>query len=84
VIQHLSDDYDPTEVTLQVKAPSGDVATYTYTDEQITRDSEGHFSISLALKKAGRWLYRFTATGTYRGTTGDVLINVDPSEFASV
>jgi hypothetical protein len=72
------------EVTLQVIRPSGTEVRYTLGLNQITESSPGVYRRNLVLDRPGRWLYRFTATGSYRGTTGNVVVNVDPSPFSSV
>lgn len=75
---------DQSEVILQMKQPGFFARQYSLSAGQITRVSAGVYARNVILDKAGRWIYRFTARGTYRGTTGDVVINVDPSEFARV
>lgn len=77
-------DYDPDDLTLQQRSPIGTNRTYKYSSTQLTKSSVGHYSRTLILDKAGRWEYRFTATGGVRGTSGDVVINVDPSNFSMV
>jgi hypothetical protein len=75
---------DPTEVTLQVKDPDGNVNAYTYGASEITRVSAGNYSRPQLLDKPGKWWYRYTATGSYKGTTGDVKVEVDGSQFGNV
>lgn len=72
------------EVILQVKKPGFPASQFTLSLSQLTEISPGIYRRNIILDRAGRWVYRFTATGTYRGTSGDVVIQVDPSTFASV
>jgi hypothetical protein len=75
---------DPTEVHLQVRNPQGTVTYYRYTLGTVTRRSAGEFFANQVLNLPGDWFYRFTVTGASRGTTGDVLVKVDPSQFVPV
>ena len=82
--------YDPIDVVLQERRFGFPARTYRYSTAGLTKDSDGHYSRLVLLDKPGEFRYRFTATGTAtipsstRGTTGDIIINVDPSEFASL
>jgi hypothetical protein len=62
---------DPTTVTLKVKDPAGVVTTYTYSGGQITKDSTGNYHRDLTPSLAGRWYYRYIATGAVDATTED-------------
>ena len=73
-----------TEVILQLKKPGLPAVQYTLGLSQITEISTGIYRRNVVLDRPGRWTYRYTAKGAYRGTSGDVVINVDPSVFASV
>jgi uncharacterized protein YfaS (alpha-2-macroglobulin family) len=55
---------DPTELTLQVKDPSGNTALYTYSLSEITKSSTGVYYKSVALDEAGYWFWEWQATGT--------------------
>lgn len=58
-------DHDPTEVYCQYTDPSGNVTTLHYgVDIALVRDSEGHYHIDVNVDEAGRWPYRWYATGT--------------------
>lgn len=54
---------DPTTVTLEVKDPSGNVATYTYALSEVTRSGTGVFYKDLTIDEAGIWTYRWSGTG---------------------
>ena len=59
---------DPTDLTLELKDPSGNTTTYTYSSAEITKDSTGVYSKTLpAYDEAGRWLREWQATGTVAG-----------------
>jgi hypothetical protein len=75
---------DPSEITLQIRSPARQTYTYKYSLAELTKDSVGHYSYVLTLDQASRWVYRFTGSGGYRGTTGDVPVNVDASQFSAV
>lgn len=55
---------DPTDVTLQVKDPSGNTDLYTYSLAGLTKASTGVYTKSIALDEAGYWLYEWQGTGT--------------------
>lgn len=84
VVTSAGADYDPTDLVMQIRAPDGTTRTYKQSLAQFTKTSTGHYFRVQTLDKAGRWEYRFTATGTIRGTSGDVVINVDPSNFSMI
>jgi hypothetical protein len=75
---------DPTDVTLQIKNPDGNVDTWKYSLAELTKLSTGNYSRPQLLDKPGKWWYRYTATGAYKGATGDVCIEVDGSQFVNV
>lgn len=55
---------DPSDVTLLVKSPSGAEDTYTYSLSEITKESTGKYSKSVACTEAGEWEYVWTGTVT--------------------
>lgn len=54
---------DPATVTLKVKDPSGNVATYAYSLAEISRAAAGFYYKDISLDEAGIWYYRFEGTG---------------------
>jgi len=54
---------DPTTVTLKVRDPSGNVATYTYALAEITKDATGQYHKDVSIDETGRWEYRWVGTG---------------------
>lgn len=54
---------DPSTVTLAVTDPSGNTDTYTFADEEITKDDTGDYSKQVTLDEAGEWKAVFTGTG---------------------
>lgn len=54
---------DPTTVTLKVKDPSGNTATYTYGAAEITKDATGQYHKDITIDEGGVWPYRWEATG---------------------
>jgi len=56
-------DTDPTAVTLKVKDPSGNIASYTWALGTVTRSAAGIFYKDISLDEAGEWFYRFEGTG---------------------
>ncbi len=54
---------DPTAVALEVTAPDGTTATYTYAGAQVTKASTGVYTRSIALSLPGAWHYRWEGTG---------------------
>jgi hypothetical protein len=75
---------DPTEVHLQVRNPQGVVGWAKFSSGAVSRRGVGEFFVKQLLNLPGDWSYRFTGTGAYRGTTGDVIVKVDPSQFVPV
>ena len=54
---------DPTAVSLEVTAPDGTPATYTYAAGQVTKASTGVYNRAVALTLPGAWHYRWEGTG---------------------
>lgn len=55
---------DPTDLTFKILEPDGTVTTYIYgTDEQLAKDSTGHYHVYWDCTQAGRHWWRFEATG---------------------
>lgn len=55
---------DPTTVTLEVKDPSGNTATYTYALSEITKSGTGIYYKDVTFDEAGWWTYEWAGTGT--------------------
>jgi len=55
---------DPTTIILEVKDPSGNVDTYTYSEAEITKDSQGVYSKIVEFDETGWWSYEWHGTGT--------------------
>lgn len=56
---------DPTGLTLKYTPPSGTTVSLVYdTDPEVVRDSLGNYHVDLDVNEAGRWFYRWEATGT--------------------
>lgn len=56
---------DPTAVFAKYKDPGGTITTLVYlTDLALVRDSAGNYHVDINADEAGRWCYRFYATGT--------------------
>jgi hypothetical protein len=68
-LQNNSDvDVDPETVTFKTRSPCGTEASYVYgTDDEVTKSSVGDYDAVFTPDEAGRWFYRWEATGT--GTT---------------
>lgn len=71
---------DPTTVTLKVRKPNGDEASYTYEDEQVVRQTEGVYRYDILLTMSGEWSVRWVGTGTVP-TAVERTILVAPSRF---
>jgi hypothetical protein len=72
--------YDPDGgVTLLVKEPGKHFATYTYPAD-ITKDSTGHYSMSLTVNSVGIWTYVWVSDDASKGhvESGDK-IQVQPA-----
>lgn len=58
------EDIDPTVTTFKFTDPSGNTTTYIYeTDDELARDSLGHFHVDISIDEAGTWYYRWIGTG---------------------
>lgn len=56
---------DPTTLTFTYRTPAGVETTWVYgTNPEIVRSSLGVYTLELPLTEAGRWDYKWTATGT--------------------
>lgn len=75
---------DPGDVTFQIRTPDGMDVVRTYLGAGVTRLSLGVYYTWLSLDQAPKYRVRATATGSYRATTGDFEIPVDPSAFPTV
>lgn len=71
---------DPATVTLKVKAPDGTVSTYTYANGEVVRDEQGVYHRNVTVDAAGKWSYRFVATGGGQAA-GEKTFIVARSEF---
>lgn len=52
--------FDPVDVTLTVKSPSGDVTTGEYptgTDFNVSKDSTGKYHADITVDESGHWTY---------------------------
>jgi len=54
---------DPSEITLKVKDPSDNIATYTYTGANITKHATGIFYMDITPDEAGRWYINHEGDG---------------------
>jgi hypothetical protein len=57
---------DPTDITLEIKDPSGNIETLTYTGTDITRESIGVFTYDLAYDEDGIWLWEIETSGAIK------------------
>ena len=71
---------DPTTVTLKVRDPSSNIATYTYAGLDITKDAVGVYHQDITIDEAGTWYYRFEGTGTCK-TADEKSIIIEESQF---
>lgn len=55
---------DPTAVTLEIKDPSNNTDTYTYSLAEITKDATGKYSKIVTFDEAGWWTWEWQGTGT--------------------
>lgn len=65
---------DPTTITLEVQSPSGTTTSYTYADEEITREGAGIYYYNLSVNEAGWWVYQWTGTGTVEVVQGNRIL----------
>lgn len=70
---------DPSTVLITYRDPAGTKTGLTASG--VVRDSAGNYHFQLALTIAGRWLAKFTGTGTYAGASPDIEIMCDPSQL---
>lgn len=70
---------DPGQVLITYKDPTG--AKTGPTTAGVIKDSVGNYHFALPLTKAGRWLAKFTGTGTFAGASSDTEIICDPSQL---
>jgi len=55
---------DPTTVTVRVKDPSGNTASYVYgTDLEVVKDGTGNYHMDVTIDEAGIWGFRWASTG---------------------
>jgi hypothetical protein len=71
-------DVDPDEVTLRIMSPSRTETSYVYDggDGDVTKTSAGDYYYDVVPDEAGRWFFRWEATGddTTDATEGDFLV----------
>ena len=65
---------DATEITLKVTDPSGALSTYTLSGAQVVHAGQGAYTYDIVLTKAGRWTYRFEASGNLVAASPDGII----------
>lgn len=70
---------DPSALELIVQSADGTTTTYTYADAQIIRASQGVYYFQVADDVAGRWSYRWIATGDFAGATDQLFFTVNSS-----
>tara|TARA_R100000808_G_C2095037_1_gene114012 strand:+ start:539 stop:823 length:285 start_codon:yes stop_codon:yes gene_type:complete len=61
--------HDPTAVVLEITDPAGTKTTPTPTNSSV-----GVYDYDLDLNQEGRWLYRFSATGTGQAAEENTLV----------
>jgi hypothetical protein len=54
---------DPDDVVLKTYSPLGTIATYYYSESQLTRESTGNYYHEITPNVSGRWHYRWEAVG---------------------
>lgn len=64
---------DPTTVTLKVKDPAGNTATYTYALGEVTKNGTGVYYKDVSIDESGMWVFQWTGTGACQA--------VEESEF---
>lgn len=57
---------DPTTVSLKVKKPDGTPLVFTYPAD-VVKQSTGRYTVKVQTDQAGRWYYRWEATGQGQG-----------------
>ena len=65
---------DPTPVALNVKAPSGNTAPYTYALAEIIKDSTGNYHKDVAIDEAGIWIARWVGAGAVAAATEEYIL----------
>ena len=76
------DDTDPDTVTFKLYSPSGQITTYVYnTDVEINRSSAGDYFVDVVPTEAGRWMYRWVSTGTFKASAVEGTFVVQASPF---
>ena len=71
---------DPTGgVLVTYKDPTG--AKTGPSSAGVVKDSQGNYHFVLSLTIPGRWVAKFTGSGTYAGASPDVEIDCDPSQL---
>lgn len=57
-------DLDPsTDVILKTYSPAGVITTYSYVATEVEKESTGDYYVEVTPDEAGRWRYRWQATG---------------------
>ncbi len=75
-------DANPTTVTFKTLDPFGAELDYVYgTDSEVTRPSTGNYTATVTPDSAGRWAYRWEATGTGTAVTIEGTFLVQDSCF---
>jgi uncharacterized protein YfaS (alpha-2-macroglobulin family) len=69
---------DPTEVTLRVRTPSGEIEIIG--DDDITQDSVGNYHHDIDIDESGAWFYRWEGTGALVAA-GESILRVRVSQF---
>ncbi len=73
---HAGNLTDPTTVTINVRAPAGNITTYTYSGGGVTKDATGQYSRSITFSAAGLWSWSVVSTGGITKTEkGSVRVN---------
>lgn len=70
---------DPVTVEVHVRAPDGDVTTYTYgVGGDVVRTAQGVYRIDVVPDAAGTWWVRWDASGATLAAVGELAVRVDP------
>ena len=62
---------DPTTITLKVRDPSGNIATYTYALAEVTKSATGVYYKDITTDESGQWFYNWIGTGTVAAADED-------------
>lgn len=74
------DDVDPSQVSLSIRNPDGEITTYTYGDDsEMIQDSAGHYSADITVDLVGEWYYRWWSSGTGQASK-EGMFEVVPTE----